>query len=448
MNTNPYSTPRNWLVFEAKLDWNANDNINANIAYPMNMTRPSDSSIGYQKWYWLFNWSNSYIEYVNTGIPTWNSQRTISCWIYINSFASNMNMFFWIWKSDAWSLQCFNLATPNNYPKYLTWNFRWSDLSSSYILQTWKWIFLTMSYDWTTARLYADNVMVSSWNFNLDTQAGDPFIWVLFSYSAMIAYSNTMFDWKLCLARIYNRVLLDTEIRTLYMEGKRILWLPSSDPTTYAFAKSLPLWLQRWLKLWIDWSNNGSWIFYDVMRNHNGTGVNNPTISNILQHKAIDCTWNNKLIFSSDIWLPNWNSDRTLSIQIKLNSSHLNVMIWYWTLSNWNAFFIHYNPSWIYWDWVRLIGWNADINTWYILNVWKWYHITFTYWWTTLKVYINWILIYTWTVTLNTILNEMAIWWLHDPNNFSDAYYANWMIWNRILSSEEIYQLYISNYIQ
>lgn len=651
MNTNPYSIPRNWLVWEWNLDWNALDTSwNWNNWTPTNITWWTDSSILYQRWYAIFNanwWISTTAQLINT---SWS--YIISCWIKTRDTTSltsiNYQYDWYLLYMDWWKA---NLKIRQNTSP------TWIDCLSTSNINTWEWVFITAVISPTSAKIYI-NWKLENTSSYIDLTTNTNTIQI---GSSNALFSPVWFTWYVSWTKIFNRVLLDTEIRNLYMEWKRLLWLPAGyryQPTantkllldleynsndrswnsnnwtdtniTYVdtllgksasfngssslisiadnnnlspswsftlsfwmkvtaynwwfvqivwkwwetsalreygfwenndwklcfyiaenwsfgwnstsvwitkpavwewhhivcvftsngylkislnweqiaytvanfawvqnlwanfeiwkcsqnfwwasnvfnwqikwlifdttdwsaskiqeefvkqsiFYKSLPLWLQNWLKLWIDWSNNGSWTFYDVMRNNNWTGVNSPTVSNLLQHKIITLNWSNQYLTLPN-WVANWYTDFTLSCQFNVSNLSQNNWLFYLIWDSGYSFFAYIDNS----NWVRVSVYNGSTNTlidvplsYFTAN--KWYYFVWTRdssWnW---KVYINWVLVNTWsqhTISLsNTAWNTIwNVWW-----SYMNWSIANPMIYNRVLSAEEIYQLYISNFI-
>lgn len=127
----------------------------------------------------------------------------------------------------------------------------------------------------------------------------------------------------------------------------------------------------------------------------------------------------------------NWSGSPTFSVSLWVYfNSIAEVTIWFtwnqgWTASAW----LWMNSSWVLQVW----WWTNDRNTWYIVVTWQWYNVVMTHKWWTVKVYVNWDLVYTWTVSFNitwwynfVVWKALWAWW-----------YINWYVSNLIVENFE-----------
>ena len=97
---------------------------------------------------------------------------------------------------------------------------------------------------------------------------------------------------------------------------------------------------------------------------------------------------------------------------------------WWWT----NAFSI-----WIYPSTNKLMvwWWSNDRDTWLVIDKNKWYCVAMIHNSWTIKVYVNWTLIYTWTVNFNLYSNKTRIWcWVSTQNPDWDRFF--WYLWDQV----------------
>lgn len=118
-----------------------------------------------------------------------------------------------------------------------------------------------------------------------------------------------------------------------------------------------------------------------------------------------------------------WSSTFTVNLWYRATDTmnwHNNIFS-VWT-ANWTNSFVIWinnpNSQWTLYVW----WWNNDRNAWYLMEQDKWYNITYTHDNWTIKVYVNWNLEYTWSVSF-TIQNWFT--WL-----WTSVYSRDGMIWN------------------
>lgn len=207
-STIPTKAPRDWLVAEYLLDWNANDTSwNVNDWNPLNI-----SWVGAERGYvWKvasFNGSNSYISTpfsLNTlpiSISMWCNLDTSSWWV------------FFIW-NDNWGWD-YSILYWFNWNVISAWIWT-SRMDSTTAISYWEWnhIVLTIDISWN-ANLYLNNISIASSSSGADTWWASTFY--IGKKETWTAY---YMDGDIWLARIYDKVLSEDEIKELYLEWLR-----------------------------------------------------------------------------------------------------------------------------------------------------------------------------------------------------------------------------------
>lgn len=221
--------PRNWLVWEWKLDgdaldtsWSGNNGTATNVTY-----------VNTDRWYqgqcWVFDGSSSKIVTWNTSIPSWSSARTYSFFLKINvlptiwntmfafsNWSWSLNNFFWLQLYNNWWVQEVNLAV------------YWPQLQVIETLPLNTYIHFVCMFDWLqTLTMYKNWVMyATSWWY---TSVNTTLTWInIWTYLTGASF----FNWNIQSFRTYNRALSQQEIQSLYMEWLRKLWGSGLAPLT------------------------------------------------------------------------------------------------------------------------------------------------------------------------------------------------------------------------
>lgn len=252
--TKPYSIPRDWLVFEALLNWNTLDTNDwtKNNWTPTSITY-GNTSMGYQGQYAI--WSAANIKW-NWPSITWNwsfsfmARRTNTCWA--NATILEIGTVWWsgFWMMIWWSAWGSSVINPWPVEWALDW---WVNNShqaaadyyaTNATLVLNKWHHITCTYDWSYVDTYQDNVLVShiAWSTNPSSST------LVCMFDRRWAAGN-YYRWHLQTVRVYNRALNRNEVENLYLEWFWLLW--------YAWEPQLLDWLTAYYDL--------NWDFKDII---------------------------------------------------------------------------------------------------------------------------------------------------------------------------------------
>lgn len=402
-----------------------------------------------------FSWTSQYIltwstialpsawftvlQWVNPSNLTANS--IYSCWNFVSSWAPKFSL-------------SIKRSTSPNYPSFNIWAINGNTYdavwSSTLATNTRSLIWWTFTWDATSnwIKFYKNWVLDWQNTFPVVTVSSDNklYIWWVWAWWAI----DNLFTWNSWEVIIINRVLSEDEMKEFYNL--------SSDKYLYQFKKTLPQNLKDWLQLWIPLDI--SWATaYDASWNwNNWTLISIPTISRIWQHKLVNLNWSSQYIDSNKnlSWLSISNS---FTFTALINSGAVSPSGYpSWIIDSdidinrWQLLYI--TPSW----WVNRIA--ALLNftdssqvgiIWPFISLNKWYMSTLTYDWNIIKLYINWKLYNSSSVskTPNWTWN-LLIWrdyYEWDANRYFNWKISNPMIWNKALTAKEIEQLYYSQFI-
>lgn len=128
------------------------------------------------------------------------------------------------------------------------------------------------------------------------------------------------------------------------------------------------------------------------------------------------------------------NSNFTVNYWIlekQTSSSHQHVFLSWWTGKKQQVL------MWINWNNNHLMCWKyfEDYDTWYTLTAWNWINVCITYDWSNMKIYVNWNLQLTQSISFwitsswETSLWDSSLWW----NN----QYFRWNMSEAILEDKE-----------
>lgn len=417
--------PRNWLVAEYLLDWNANASVGTNG------TATNVTWVKTNKWYqnqaWSFSWSNSNILVNSNMWFTIYSYIDINWWFAINSWQSNKYIMS-LWGNTGWALFIAISLTYDWYIRFDFWNYYISTL-------TWNGLFyfFRIVKQWSLVYIYINNILVHSWVFIAWSDIWNWF-WI---FCPIWAQSAANGSWLAQTIRFYNRILSDNEAQILYYEWLRKLW--PTDVSSYP-------WLLNWLVWYFDFKssihNLVSWLLpswtwtlttdrfwnNDSAYNFNWTSNWLDTILSIwswnktvvinFKSPVVANTWSVSTIFKLDTWTDGYDS---LAFSYNHNNSTFKTAFNVATTS--------------------LTYYAAKINT--VLEANTYYQITWIYDWTTLKAFLNWLLETSTAVswTMNNAYRLLIAKWA------ISSWYFNWtidsiMIFNRALSSDEVNTIY------
>lgn len=181
---------------------------------------------------------------------------------------------------------------------------------------------------------------------------------------------------------------------------------------------------------WKPWSNTTAWYKLETDANDYSWNNRNASWANVTYWTS----WNLKYaIFngSSSYLLANnglssW--DYTVSVRINISSLWTEaILVTNWSWNNMQP--IYLTPNGAVYQWYRIgssssystPNWTVGINT--------WYNIVTVREWSTAKIYINWQLIWSWSVTTNTYTDQRSIW----AQKYYNQHWFNWKMSNLII---------------
>lgn len=300
-----YTTiPRDWLVAEYHLDWNANATVWTNGA-ATNVTWWTDWTIAYQKGYWIFNGSSSYITIPNNSIFDLWANYSIEIRCNITALPTSWNLQTLLYRlNTAWNWAQFEFVLFNDWWVQKIFVSHATTFNPiNYTLPTWKWINLWVKYWSNTITFTLDWVII--WTVSQSTApwtSNKQFaIWVNYQPS-----NNRFFNWKIQTLRIYNRTITEEEEKNFQTEFQRKLW-PSNAILSWDFPLySLPN-LEQWKVLEISKPKVGSNYINQVdWSSYTATNVTDSTNGkyNVMSFTSWWITWSS-LSFSTSVCYEN-----------------------------------------------------------------------------------------------------------------------------------------------
>lgn len=449
---NELTIPTDGLVLDLPLDGNTNARVGNNG------TATNVTWVWADRWYvsevGSFNGTNSY---VNTNLNWTFSDYSISLWTKIESPLNKWGL-VWAYNSTWWIDRIqLEVLDPTNIQirDQRSWATTSQVVSDSAVsLDEWVHIVITAEQNWLL-KMYINNVLQSSTasipNDSLDLWSVDIVInWLNINWSVS--------DFALCdiwLVRVYNKTLTSREGNTLYLEWLRRLW-PASAQIWRSVNNDFPLYTPASLPTPIfEISKPQSWgLYYDQSWNGNNGTATNVTDSTNGKYNVMGFNGSSSEIdlpLNADLQPASW---KTISISCIIKTTQtpsVYWVIWNWGYQNW----ISSNSSWflvIQNNWTLRLTWNWTdvIDSTISVNDWKYHLINVIIRSTNAQFYIDWVLRWSWNITLNawTSTRSPWLWALHDDNLF----YFNWEIlnfinYNKALSEKEILQDYYSSFI-
>jgi len=434
------SIPRDGLVAEYLLDWNANDtsgNWNDGTATDVSWV---SADRGYVKEVGDFNGSSSYVDIPSSVCSnlwttftvdiTVNLSTTLSSEIWRRRY-NNTNISIkwtgnenelrlWIYDGSAWQEAVLSIEL-NKYEKLSMV----SDANNS-VMKIYK-----------NGTLFEEKTNISFGNSNNDWIA----IWAYADWS--VDHS----DWQIWLVRIYNRALNQSEIKNLYQEWLRRLWPTRSLRVNNAWVWSLPN-LERGKVLEIS-KPQSWWTYYDQTGNGNDGTATDVTDSTVGLANVMSFNGSSSYVDTSFIF-PNWTT------------TNFSISMWFKTSVSWAEQELINNYGWLdsanhfelvtgttdnlsFWldDWISYNSTQVDASDYLDGN---YHNITITRDRINKKIYADNTLLISESYSWDVDLSERAI----DIARRNDGLrYFDWQIWltriyNRALSATEIQQLYYS----
>ena len=154
--------------------------VNTLAYYPLTSTSTVNDRSGNnnnltQSWtvtFWVNWWVNcGYFDWwyliLNSSLITWANPRTVSCWFYRINAISEWWAFWGMWtpSSQQWYTTYVSWTSPTG--RIGHWN-RQSDVFSTIPCPINWWNLLVVTFNWTTVKVYLDNVQILSTNLTLN----------------------------------------------------------------------------------------------------------------------------------------------------------------------------------------------------------------------------------------------------------------------------------------
>ena len=222
LNSIPTQAPREGLVWEWLIDWNWDDTSwNWNNGTPTNITWVS-ADRGYVKECWDFNGTSSYLDIGNYTI---SDEETFCFWI--NTTSTSVEL---ISSDDQWTSERVNIYFNNGWGAWAiqvlyqdtsgsSWRLAWDTWDIEFNNWEWNFIAITVKLSTDTINVYK-NWALQSFSYSAQTtpsaiSVNNRYIW------AEEARTRRYVDWEIWLLRIYDKILNQSEIYSLYLEGLR-----------------------------------------------------------------------------------------------------------------------------------------------------------------------------------------------------------------------------------
>ena len=228
--SNRFQIPRNWLVWEWLLNWDATDSLWINNGTATNMSWV-DSWAWYTKQSGSFNWTTGYVDCWNWASLSPTTAISVSAWIkhtawwtayerIASKFETNLTSYKW------WNIQISNTGVL----QFECTNTNW--WSTSTYWKTWttnlkdsKWHLVNAIFDTTNwMKLYVDWKLETIWTTNWTIPAS---IWVVTTPLNIwrLLFNWTWYYWNINIqnVRLDNRILSNKEIQILYKDWLKLL---------------------------------------------------------------------------------------------------------------------------------------------------------------------------------------------------------------------------------
>ena len=439
---------RSWLVWEWLLDnsWNDTNDGTKNNSTLSNVTF-ANTDVWMQYKYGTFNGSSSKWSgwYTNLNFERTNS-FSVFAWVYASSTSSNAMIIcqqasastyqWWNLRLDSSGVISCNLTS--NYPTNNYLEARATDT-----LSTWKWYFVGYTYSGNSNTSginfyinWKQSATISNFN-NLSASIQNTNNVTIGSRNSESLYLN----WNLQTIRVFNRIISESEIYTLFLEWKKKL-----SGESYSG-------LMDGLVAYYDMKGDAN----DVVGGKNGT-VTNATLTTDRfwnTNNAYSFNWTSAYNYaSSNLGINNW--DMTFSFWIKPTSE---ISSWEWNFiqisdsSTQTSKRVWYQYNWwtrrIYWLTER--SWYSGEYTAYNTSLWTgWVHIVCVKIWNTLNMYLWWQLVGTTSITSGgwsgSWKSWFSFWCWFDATNPTYRNYFPWimscaLVFSRWLSASEALQL-------
>ena len=337
----------------------------------------------------------------------------------------------WNWIDSAWNAN----ATITN------WTFTSSSFSYISDQLDW-WASTTFTYSSAT---YTNSYLIKNWQVIKNS-------WEV-SSTALSWVSWNSYQWLF----LFNKTLSSEEEAQIEAYAKRRLW-PTYWQTRRSQNNDFPKYslpnLENWKVLEI--SKPASWwVYYDQTGNwNNSTTITNVTDSTNGLYNVMSFNWTDSKIITN-----NTLNTNVLTIISTFNTSdnstptNWSFIIWVWQKSTSNTF----SKNIIINNWIiKVYDTEQNVSLWEIIsstntyNDWKNHRVGCVFNWTSCDLYIDWVLIWSWTSNWQNVnlwetnIGTFLLW------NWSYGQYFDWdvispVICNYALSDQEMQQDYYSN---
>ena len=436
--------PRDWLIGEWLLNWDAVDSSwNWFDATATDVTRKDDTAWYQKESAYVWDWAKIEWPDVEDLRIVWDVSYW--AWVKVDDWWANWDWYQMIinevdnWESLTTNV-CYLVWVKTDSKKLYIWHEYWDWNNQFYEVDLyppeWEWchIFITRDINNKEYKVYLN------WQYKLSqTYDTNPEKWDSDNTQRLCLWRdkwdsdwNELY-WQICLARVYNRILSDQEIRALYLE-----WLRKLNPVYTAYPE-----LFKWCV--------GYWDFRDGDLSNLITGE---IATNNWTAPTTDHLWyaNSARYFDDDdadniqLWnwwynFSNWESYTYVVIWKTINETDYDVFI---LDKNWDDD----NHRWIWRnnDWqLRISRHDDDWDKQILADVWD-FNDTFhfmacTYDWTTINAYRDWDNIWNdtpnWPIIADNVVALWCKWGSTDSDNL-DWVISKVLIFNRALSDKEI----------
>lgn len=193
------------------------------------------------------------------------------------------------------------------------------------------------------------------------------------------------------------------------------------------------------------WENTTAWYKLETDANDYSWNNRNASWANVtywteLNLKYAQFNGSSSYLLANN-WLSSW--DYTISVWIKATELKTEaILITNWSGNNMQPIYLtaNGNVQQTYWIWstssYQTPAWTVSTDTRYnIVSVREW---------STAKIYVNWQLIWSWSVTTNTYTDQRAIW----AQKYYNQHWYNWKMSNLIIEKWWWDENAVSNYFE
>ena len=429
-----------WLVgYWDFNNWSLANLVDGTLATNNWATLTSDH-LGYNNNAYSFDGSDDYIDNVWNLIPSWQT-RTYNFIVYPTDLSwwdnfSSTNPRNIIWQKTNSTTFIRLLWTRINIGIHYDGN--WYETRSDEVLTENEWQFITcIITPWEKGKIYRNWILLNNWWMD-DTIPStwddtDNWLW-------KDNWDDRYYVWTLWLLKIFNRALSAAEIKQLYYY--------TSKQYIYPYSKYYLPNLQDWLVYslgsgWHDVSWNSHHWTLNWWVTETTVGLNNvysfDGVDDYINIWTISNVWTTDFTISSHFYTTNWDDQLWIIDNRPIDWDYPRIFVSKYS-DNTVRFFLN--------DWTIYNLYSSEIE------IWKWINVVVVRSWSECKIYINWILNVSDTLTNWDVLSwwDWDVWTLNNNDDTKTAVFdwqiSNVKIWNRVLSEQEIRQLYYSNYIQ